>query len=60
MWYIFCLSVGVVIGAVAAVFIARNNRSKIDKALNAADAASDKYKNYMTKWNDGIKKDDLK
>lgn len=60
MWYILTLLVGIVLGAVGAVFVARNNRSKIDKALGAADAASEKYKNYMTKWSDDIKKDDLK
>lgn len=48
--------IGVIVGAVAAVFVARNNRSKIEKALSTADAASEKYKNYMTKWSDDIKK----
>ena len=60
MYYILTLLVGIVLGAVGAVFVARNNRSKIDKALGAADAASETYKNYMTKWSDDIKKDELK
>lgn len=48
--------IGVIVGALAAVFVARNNRSKIEKALSTADAASEKYKDYMTKWSDDIKK----
>jgi len=60
MFYILTLLVGIVLGAVGAVFVARNNRSKIDKALGAADVASEKYKNYMTKWSDDTKKDELK
>jgi len=54
IWFL----IGVLVGAVATVFVARNNRSKIDKALSGADAASEKYKNYMTKWSDDIKKPD--
>lgn len=60
MSYIITLLVGIVLGAVGAVLVARNNRSKIDKALGAADVASEKYKNYMTKWNEKIHKDELK
>lgn len=60
MYYILTLLVGIVLGAVGAVFVARNNRSKIDKALGAADKASEKYKDYMTKWSDDIKKDERK
>lgn len=57
IWFL----IGVLVGAVATVFVARNNRSKIDKALSGADAASEKYKNYMTKWKDDFKKsDDIK
>lgn len=48
--------IGVIVGAVAAVFVARNNRSKIEKALGKADDISEKYKDYMTKWSDDIKK----
>lgn len=58
MWYLLTLLVGIVAGAVGAVFVARNNRSKIEKALSTADAASEKYKNYMTKWSDEMKKPD--
>lgn len=47
---------GIIVGALAAVFVARNNRSKIEKALSRADDVSDRYKNYMTKWSDDIKK----
>jgi hypothetical protein len=47
---------GVLAGAVGAVFVARNNRSKIEKALGKADDVSETYKNYMTKWSDNIKK----
>lgn len=54
--FIIGFLIGAVLGAVAAVFVARNNRSKIEKALSAADATSEKYKNYMTKWSDDIKK----
>ena len=59
MWYILTLLVGIVLGAVGAVFVARNNRAKVEKALNAMKfAGSDEYKNYMTKWSDDIKKPD--
>ena len=47
---------GIIVGALAAVFVARNNRSKVEKALSRADDVSDRYKNYMTKWSDDIKK----
>lgn len=60
MSYIITLIVGIALGAIGAVLVARNNRSKIDKALGAADLASEKYKNYMTKWNDNITKDERK
>jgi hypothetical protein len=60
MSYIITLLVGIVLGAVGAVLVARNNRSKINKALGAADVVSEKYKNYMTKWNDKVDKDELK
>jgi len=54
--FIIGFLIGLVFGIIGAVFVARNNRSKIDKALSTADAASEKYKNYMTKWSDDIKK----
>lgn len=54
IWFL----IGVLVGAVATVFVARNNRSKIDKALSKADATSEQYKNYMTKWSDEFKKSD--
>jgi uncharacterized membrane-anchored protein YhcB (DUF1043 family) len=55
IWFL----IGVLIGAVATVFVARNNRAKVEKALNAMKfAGSDEYKNYMTKWSDEIKKPD--
>jgi uncharacterized membrane-anchored protein YhcB (DUF1043 family) len=61
MSYIITLLVGIVLGAVGAVLVARNNRAKVEKALNAMKfAGSDEYKNYMTKWNDKIHKDELK
>ncbi len=47
---------GVIAGAVGAVLVARNNRSKIEKVLDKADGVSEKYKNYMTKWSDDIKR----
>jgi len=60
MSYIITLLVGIALGALIAVLIARNNRSKVDKVLVTADVASEKYKNYMTKWSDKFKKDDSK
>lgn len=44
---------GVLAGAVGAFLVARNNKAK---AIRAVDM-SDKYKDYMTKWYDDIKKE---
>jgi len=43
------LALGILIGAVAAVFIARNNRAKAERVFFEADKVADKYKDYMTK-----------
>lgn len=48
---------GLVFGIIGAVFVARNNKSKIEKALATADKVSDRYKDYMNEYR---KPDDLK
>lgn len=44
---------GVLAGAVGAFLVARNNKAKAVRAIDM----SDKYKDYMTKWYDDIKKE---
>jgi uncharacterized membrane-anchored protein YhcB (DUF1043 family) len=46
---VISFTLGVIIGALGAVFVARNNRNKVDKVLSKADEVSERYKNYMTK-----------
>ena len=46
---VISFTLGVIIGALGAVFVARNNRTKVDKVLSKADEVSDRYKNYRTK-----------
>lgn len=46
---------GVLVGSLATIFVARNNRAKVERALSSADKVSEKYKDYMTKWSDDIK-----
>ena len=46
---LIALVIGIAIGAIATVLVARNNRNKIENVLAAADKVEDKYKNYMTK-----------
>ena len=50
--FIIGLTIGLAIGAVAMIFVARNNRNKVERVLQAADKVEDKYKNYMTKKGD--------
>jgi uncharacterized membrane-anchored protein YhcB (DUF1043 family) len=54
---VISFTLGVIIGALGAVFVARNNRNKVDKVLSKADEVSERYKNYMTKSDkfDGLK-----
>jgi gas vesicle protein len=55
--FIFGLLLGVAIGAVTMIFVARNNRAKVERVLIKADKYDEKYKNYMTEWSDDIKKE---
>lgn len=55
--FIIGLAIGIVIGAAAAVLVARNNRSKAERFYLKADKVSEEYKNYMTKWSDAIKEE---
>lgn len=52
--FLIGLAIGIVIGAVAAVLVARNNRAKAERVFLKADKVSEEYKNYMTKWSDSI------
>ena len=56
--FIYGFIAGVIVGALTTVFVARNNRAKVERALRGADKVSEEYKNYMTKWSDNIKKED--
>lgn len=47
--FIYGFLAGVIAGAVTTVFVARNNRAKVERALLKADWAAEKYKDYMTK-----------
>lgn len=47
--FLIGLAIGIGLGAAAAVFIARNNRAKVERVLLNADSVAEKYKNYMTK-----------
>ena len=58
--FIIGLAIGIVLGAAAAVFIARNNRAKAERVYLQADKVSEEYKNYMTKWSDSIKSEEKK
>jgi len=40
---------GLAVGSVVTILVARNNRSKVERALLNADKVVDKYKDYMTK-----------
>ncbi len=42
---VISFTLGVIIGALGAVFVARNNRNKVDKVLSKADEVSERYKN---------------
>lgn len=50
--FIIGFGIGTIVGVVATVFVARNNRAKVERALLGADKASEKYNDYMTKWSD--------
>lgn len=55
--FLIALVIGIAIGAIAAVLVARNNRSKAERVYLQADKVSEEYKNYMTKWSDAIKEE---
>jgi gas vesicle protein len=50
--FIIGLVIGIIVGAAAAVLVARNNRAKAERVFLQADKVSERYKDYMTKWND--------
>jgi hypothetical protein len=50
--FIIGLVIGIIVGATAAVLVARNNRAKAERVFLQADKVSERYKDYMTKWND--------
>jgi hypothetical protein len=49
--FIIGLVIGIIVGAAAAVLVARNNRAKAERVFLQADKVSERYKDYMTKWN---------
>lgn len=55
--FIIGFLIGATAGAIAAIFVARNNRAKVEKVLVKADTVSERYKDYMNEYR---KPDDLK